>query len=420
MADQNMILYLPFDEQKGSSIAYDYSDNRADGLVTNAGFVPGKVGNAIEFNGQGHVDVSKEIFTDETLNGSWTIMAWIKGGTIDAGTPSKIVVTIPFDEVNKYIVKEIEVAPETWKHIAVVKAGAVFKFYIDTNLIGTEEMEGTITGFSIDQPYFGSDNGLAQVDDFKIFDIVLAADREFEIPGTTEPGVNHAKPNKAPTLTNQISNVRMLEYYIDGVNLRDLGIVVSKSSGLTDRPKMKAPTKESWADYHGSMVDLNHKYLEDRVITLNCFMKTTGGKSEFVAAVNDFLSIFDKRGTHRLMVDIHPTKPLVYEVYLNEAIEITKTWNDDLMIGTFTLKLVEPSPVKRVLRAAGSVTIKVKTNKMFDVYWGDGTAETDVFGDEITLSHSYTGSDYKYIIVAGCVDEFESFETNAIVVWQKI
>ena len=46
-------------------------------------------------------------------------------------------------------------------------------------------------------------------------------------------------------------------------------------------------------------------------------------------------------------------KPLVYEVGLFDDTDITKTWgtyNTDLMVGTFKLKLIEDEPVKRVLR----------------------------------------------------------------------
>ena len=35
----NIVLNLPFDESSGSTVAYDYSANRADGVVLGADFV---------------------------------------------------------------------------------------------------------------------------------------------------------------------------------------------------------------------------------------------------------------------------------------------------------------------------------------------------------------------------------------------
>jgi hypothetical protein len=48
--------------------------------------------------------------------------------------------------------------------------------------------------------------------------------------------------------------------------------------------------------------------------------------------------------------ELHPTKPLLFEVYNDSGISISKRWEDNLMISTFALKLVEPDPLKRVVR----------------------------------------------------------------------
>ncbi|KWW31666.1 MAG: Phage tail protein [bacterium P3] len=73
-------------------------------------------------------------------------------------------------------------------------------------------------------------------------------------------------------------------------------------------------------------------------------------KTDFIQKWNEFLSIFDSDGTQRLMVDVQPTKPLVYEVYLEDEMDAEKRWSDSAMVGTFTIKLKEPDPVKRVNR----------------------------------------------------------------------
>ena len=51
MDNKNIIFQMPFDESDGALVAYDYSSNRADGVVSGAHFVQGKNGNAISFSG---------------------------------------------------------------------------------------------------------------------------------------------------------------------------------------------------------------------------------------------------------------------------------------------------------------------------------------------------------------------------------
>lgn len=401
--EKNIILYLPFDESKGSKTAFDYSANRADGGVNDADFVSGKVGNAIEFNGLGSVDVSKEILTPESLNQDWTVMAWVKPGEMEAGSPSVLVWTVAMAGVNKFVEKTIPVQPGQWSHVVLTKRGPAYKFYLNTTLIDTIVRTGEVTGLSLFQDYFGGEFGKGCVDDMKVFDVALSAE----------------------DIVGQMSNVKVLEYYIDGVNLKDYGVRVSDSKGLVGRTKAKKPRSESWDDYHGVMIDLRHKYVEERTITLSCYIKTENGKGDYVTAVNKFSQLFDKPGTVRLMIDIHPTKPLVYEVYLEDPIDPDKTWNDGLMVGVFQLKLKEPNPVKRVLKYMKvgpdtmPATIKMTTRKMVDVYWGDGTVDHDVSG-EVSLSHDYQGVGDYYIVVAGCIEEIGAFETNSIVVWEKI
>lgn len=75
-------------------------------------------------------------------------------------------------------------------------------------------------------------------------------------------------------------------------------------------------------------------------------------------------------------------KPLVYEVELLDEADPEKSWgqySNDLMVGTFRLKLVEDEPVKKVLRyiggtANGKATITVTSSKLLNIYWGDGHA----------------------------------------------
>ena len=216
-----------------------------------------------------------------------------------------------------------------------------------------------------------------------------------------------------------------IKYYLDGVDLTSYGVFVSASKGLLSRPKAKSSVKENWTAHHGSIHDLSARYVEERTIALDCFIKTSGGPSGFAEAMNTFMNVFSKSGTIRLKVEIDVDKPLVYEVYLDDAIDPDKIWQSAQMTGTFRLVLNEPSPVKRVLKFVASsgsrtATIGLTSDKIVTVYWGDGSVTDDVSGTSQSLSHQYSANGTYFIIVAGVIEEIESFTTNATVIWQKL
>ena len=68
--EQNLILDLPFDEANGSTVAYDFAQNRHDATVVDCSFVAGKQGNCINFDGEGYADVNYNVVP---LSGSFTI-----------------------------------------------------------------------------------------------------------------------------------------------------------------------------------------------------------------------------------------------------------------------------------------------------------------------------------------------------------
>ena len=157
----------------------------------------------------------------------------------------------------------------------------------------------------------------------------------------------------------------------------------------------------------------------------SCFLKASS-KNDFITRLVEFEQLFDKPGTQRLMISVHPIKPLVYEIYNKNEIAVKKTWNERLMVGTFDLKLTEPEPVKRVLKhirvsdATKDCTITLTSNKNVNIYWGDGESDLDVSGTKKTVSHTYKDNGDYFIIIAGCVDEITDFATNAIIVWNKL
>lgn len=216
-----------------------------------------------------------------------------------------------------------------------------------------------------------------------------------------------------------------LNYYIDGVDLKDYGVYVSGSSGLISRPKIKEPLKRSWGTHHGEVVDLSKRYYESRKVVLDCFIKAES-KEDYVTKLSAFLQVFDASGTRRLMVTVLTSKPLVYEVYLPGDLDPKKRWSDTEMVGVFTLELIEPAPIKKVIRhirtGVGTKTLSVTltTSKVVDFYWGDGSVSYDVSGTAITVTHDYAADGTYYAIVAGCIDDITSLTTTGAEIWSKL
>lgn len=403
-SETNLILNIPFDEPNGSNVAYDFAQGRNDAAVEGGKFVNGKQGNCIRFDGKGVANIESDIVP---LSGNFTILAWVKVNNFPDGfTGRKIGLFCNTNEIEGYKVVWMEIAPESWGFITVKKEGSAIRLYLDTQLVSTFTLSEELTGIALIQDIYATEYAYADIDEVKIYNVVLTDDE----------------------LAEEISNVSQLEYYIDGVNFKDYDIRVESSAGVLDLPKMKAPASVNWDDYHGEVLDLTDKRYQAREITLNCWMRANG-KINFAEKINRFYEHFMKDGTQRLMISIHPTKPLVYEVYCPDGIAPSKRWHDDKMIGTFSLKLKEPDPVKRVVRhqrvgsSSAEITIALKSDKMVNIYWGDGEVTQDVYGDftgDKALTHTYAANGIYYVVIAGVVEEITDFSTNGIIVWNKL
>lgn len=401
MDTNDIILNLPFDESDGSTITYDYSSNRADGLIYGANFTSGRNGNAIKFKGSDTCEVEKSVIS--SLNGEFSMLMWVNGGTIECGSPKQLIWLLNFEGFNNYVEVPIAAKPDTWFSLAITKRGAYYNFYVNTSLVKEINNSGSLKGISLNQDFYSGDYGLGLLDDVKFYNVALSQE----------------------DLIAELSTSKQQAYLLDGVDFKDYGVFVSESKGVVSKPKLKAMASESWDNYHGEAVDLEHKYYQPREINLSCFIKA-GNKNDFIQRVTDFWQQFDKKGTHRLTIDVHPVKPLVYEVYCKDEIDISKKWNEEMMVGTFNLKLIEPEPVKRVLKhmrindETTTCEVTLSSDKLLNIYWGDGSVDFDVFGQNITIKHTYqTNGDY-FVVITGCIDEITSFKTNAIVVWNKL
>ncbi|MCT4287342.1 phage tail family protein [Elizabethkingia anophelis] len=140
-----------------------------------------------------------------------------------------------------------------------------------------------------------------------------------------------------------------INWTINGKNFDSFGIGVSASRGFGDLLKQKDRPSYNWPGQNGKQynLDIKPKY-EERTIELDCFV--IGNDWNMMEdQFRSFSSEFDKKGTQRLIVEIFSYKPRVYDVILSDKTILNEVKKEGKSAGTFTLKLIEPSPVKRIL-----------------------------------------------------------------------
>ena len=154
-------------------------------------------------------------------------------------------------------------------------------------------------------------------------------------------------------------------YSLNGKYFKDFGIGILKSEGLFDKLNPKKSQGYDWAEYHGKTYPQGKVYYEEREITLNGWI--VGESWEHLKTSYDtFLSEFDSGDTARLIIEFK-RKELVYDVYL-ESSDLKKTFRQGQIFGTFTLKLKEPNPVKKVLKLVGEkLTLSFNSDKWIEI-----------------------------------------------------
>lgn len=393
MVDKNLLLYLPFDDPDGSK-AYDYSASRHDATLTDgATFTKtAKTGKALALNG-GECVTAQAI----PFNSNFTVCAYVKIATTRLGW----LLNLP--GLENYREQWLDVAPDTWYFVSFVRDGGTFKVFLNSECVYVGSFSGNPTGLSLSTDELLTTT--ASVDELQVFNV---AKNEKEII--------------------QLQADNDVEYYIDGVNFKDYGVYVSASSGLVGRLAQKDALTVDYDNYHGIVRDRKRKRFKERTITLQCFIEASS-RSAFVEWTQRFFALFDGDHTHRLTVEYDgKAKPLVFEVDLLDETDVDKKWgsyNNELMVGKFTLKLTEDEPVKRVLRhISGSnnskATITLSSYKLLNIYWGDGTHTFNVGGNNTTVEHTYALPGQYDIVVSGVIEDIETFETNAITVWDLL
>lgn len=390
--NNSLKLYLPFDQLE-YGMTGDFSENQNHATVTGAASLTTKNvvrGAAMELNG-----ATLETDYDIPYSRDFTISFWVKP------KQSQIGWLLNFSGIDEYLEQWLDVEPDRWYFFAFVRSGSTFLVYRDQSLVSFNEITGNPIGFSLNEPGFQESE--ATIDELRVYEEALSA-------------IEIIKLSK-----NMATDV---EYYINGINFKSLGVYVSASTGLVGQLEKKEGLTVNWDTYHGKVRDKKNPRYKERKIVLDCFIEASS-RTDFVDKVNAFFAQFDGSGTQRLRVDYDGTsKPLVYEVYQSKSVDPAKTWgayNNALMVGTFKLELTEDEPVKRVLRCTGSsVSFTFSSNKMLNVYWGDGTHTFGLSGQNKTVSHTYSASGQYDIIITGVIEDITSFSTSAIVIWNKL
>ncbi len=392
MIDKNLILYLPFDDPDGN-VAYDYSISRANATLSGgAAFAESKIGKALSLNGEGEAQTAKAIpFTSD-----FTLVLDVLPARDTLGW------ILNFSGVNNHMEDWMAVSPGKWCTLAFVRQGTLFTVYKDGYKVFAKSFSGTPTGFSLNDPDLTGTR--AQLDSVRMYNVAKSQADLFKL--------------------HQGDDV---EYYVDGVNFKDLDVYVSASDGLMGLLARKDALTVNWDTYHGIVRDKARPRYKERTITLQCFIEAPS-RAAYVMRVENFMRRFRGAGTQRLKVEYNGvSKPLVYEVVCLEAVTPSKEWgryNDTYMVGTFTIKLVEDEPVKRVLRHVGAAntkcTITTTSVKKLNIAWGDGTHTYNVSGTAQTVEHTYAEEGEYDIIVSGVIEDIEEFSTNAIVVWDNL
>ena len=211
------------------------------------------------------------------------------------------------------------------------------------------------------------------------------------------------------------TNSADVNYYIDGSNFNTFNVWVSASNGITALPAIKEPLAYDWGNVDGVDYFSDGVRYKEREITLKCFV-VGSNYAEMIQNALAFFGMFAKSGTRRLKLTVG-SKILVYQVISRDAITLTPDFSsENPCVGTFTLKLLEPEPVKRVLAGGGTVRIKSKTP--VNIYWGDGSHTYDVSGGDKQATVSGGGGGET--IITGEPNDFSDFYSSSSIIWSRL
>jgi hypothetical protein len=206
-----------------------------------------------------------------------------------------------------------------------------------------------------------------------------------------------------------------LKWSINGRDFADFGINVQESKGVLDKLKPRERNSYTWAEYHGKQIDLSKPYYESREIELQCWLKASDS-NRLTENFNSFLSLFDTKSTKRFTIEPFGNKEYAYEVLLNGPSELSKEFREGEMYGSFTLKLLEPNPIKKILKTTlDTFKLSYEIDSETEIFFGDGTKQTGRGNVSLTKDYSvpsYENSGLSLVSVSGVNDQY--FEVYSV------
>lgn len=206
-----------------------------------------------------------------------------------------------------------------------------------------------------------------------------------------------------------------VKYYLNGSYFKDFGVYVSDSIGIADALERKPVQSYDWAEYHGISVDLSQPRYKERKIELKCFIEGENWEVLFENFKSFIREQFSKPGTQRLHIEPFGFKTLPYEVYMQGEIELDKTFKNGYMVGVFSLNLIEPNPIKKVLKTSlDQFHLSYEIDSETEIFFGDGTKQIGRGNVSLTKNYSspsYQGSGFTLVQTSAINNEYYEIYT---------
>jgi hypothetical protein len=185
-----------------------------------------------------------------------------------------------------------------------------------------------------------------------------------------------------------------VKYSLNGKNFKDFGVYVSESNNLVGLLERKTITQYDWAEYHGISPDLKNLKFKEREIELKCFIRGNDWETLFDNFRNFIIKEFSKSETQRIHVEPFGYKTLAYEVFMKDEIRPEKQFSNGEMFATFTLKMIEPNPIKKVLKTSlDQLNLKYSCPSETEIFLGDGTKQ--IGRGDVNFTINYESPNYQ-------------------------
>lgn len=131
-----------------------------------------------------------------------------------------------------------------------------------------------------------------------------------------------------------------IDYKFNNNTFRNYSVFVSSSNGIIGLPPRRINTF-MYPGESGQGVDLEGSTYEERIITLDCFIKGASAE-DLITKYNTFIQMLMLPKALTSLQVIVGTKTLTFQVYVDKISELIKHFTEGANVGTFTLTIVEP------------------------------------------------------------------------------